>query len=403
SQNIAAFSESSSPSVPVNPTPPVNPFTMDFQYSENKPLSGALAFAPWNTFKVQPFHTQPSQDSPPNSNNTFPALSPHQPTSVTWVDPVESVGSLMLYLSGLCLTAVVLLYSAISPVMSAVAQDLKTLHPNLSLHPTPLEKSITGYGPASTSPLPSGIFPTEICCIAQKSSAPSSDSDPAKTLGLQSPDKQTAGSVSSEVSLKLPWEVVRQGQRHNIVSLCNSKATCVVFEKKVPESIPNSQTASPTKLLKLEGLYQENSIQEIRYKTLGLPTPFSLETLHDILNPSPESLSPFLSPSENKQLLNALFLKRYLLENMSHIYHLKTPQWEGYQLGSPQQDPWVQVILFETNPQNLSSPSPWISLNFGTLSPVNKSPTARFPHGKAIQQQEIFQIIDNLKPQKPEN
>jgi hypothetical protein len=119
----------------------------------------------------------------------------------------------------------------------------------------------------------------------------------------------------------------------------------------------------------------------LEYRAIKTDFDLSQKGLGEILTTTPTSLPWFALPQETLKHFNRLMNKFFLLSTRQNVYFLQSDRWQAYQLGHPEKDNWVQVVLFDHH-------EGWLTLNFGTRSGAKE----------AFTQKEIQDILASLEP-----
>jgi hypothetical protein len=175
------------------------------------------------------------------------------------------------------------------------------------------------------------------------------------------------------LSLMLPTSGWVSGQMGQYQTVCSPEGKCLFYEQDPNLTKPRLVIPQASKRDR-RGLFLE-------YRALKTDFDLSQKGLGEVLTTTPKSLPWFALPHETLKHFNRLMNKFFLLSTRQNVYFLQSDRWQAYQLGHPEKDNWVQVVLFDHH-------EGWLTLNFGTRSGARETFT----------QKEIQDILASLEP-----
>lgn len=261
---------------------------------------------------------QPKASFMPSSPLNYHAWKPFgEAAPIITAKPILSA---LFYGTSLAALILFVCFVSASTLLYTVTRDLQTLTPALTSVPQAMQVN------AKPNPMAK-----RLCCIGYE-------------------EKATAHSPVKSFSFELPWDEVRVGELEDFVSVCSRQGKCLFFEK----AHKNNRG-----LIQLKTMVSKLRFQQIRYRTPHAKATLDMDYFDKTLQATPASLSPFTPPWQAFPAFGTLLNKLYLLGGTDHLYRFDTGNFKGFQLGNPEHDKWVQLLVFDTRHH-------WFSLNVGT-------------------------------------
>jgi hypothetical protein len=264
-------------------------------------------------------------------------------------------------------------------LLKGVGEDMAKMQPALALKPMLVDVAPLSF---EATQLNDFALDRRLCCLHSRSEEKENQHEYQKSLPALQRQTDQGAQIKAEyrplnfkrpLSMMLPTSGWMNGQMGQYQTVCSPEGKCLFYEQD-PNLTQRRLVIPQASKRDRRGLFLE-------YRAIKTDFDLSQKGLGEILTTTPTSLPWFALPQETLKHFNRLMNKFFLLSTRQNVYFLQSDRWQAYQLGHPEKDNWVQVVLFDHH-------EGWLTLNFGTRSGAKE----------AFTQKEIQDILASLEP-----